>query len=798
MLHFAVAGPLRPRATRRRPATAALGLSLALAGLFAGSAAHATEPGQGRVVVVGVAGLRWTDVNEAATPALWELQQHGAIGTLTARSVRSSACPADGWLALSAGARAADLSAPASGECRALTDPATGGPVPGWPDYLAAVRQDKYDARLGTLGNALRTTGISASSFGPGAAIALADPAGTVVSSHQPVPTDPTVLHDQLAVAMSSSRLVVIDGGVVRDPGRSLVPRTTGSGAAEPSPTVGASPTAAAAATVGEQPRAGQVAVIESRVAAVLAAIDEERARSGADPTFLLVSLADSGTTPRMQLAVALGPGVGTGEPRFENALLGTNSTRQPGMLQVTDVAPTIIAALGLPQTADQGAFVGSPIRVVGDGGSATTRVRLVVDIDRHSAAVRSLVEPFFGWLFAINLVLSALVVIGLSRRSQERVRAAPTLLAQGNRATRPAAPDARLTGALGGLRTAGVALAAIPVASLLANAVPWWRAARPGLALVALILVGVAVVSAVALVPRWRRWPLGPLGVVAAITTAVIAADVATGARLQLSAVMGVQPLVAGRFYGFNNTAFALFAACSLLLAAAIADPLVRRGRRGQAAAIVGGIGLVATVLDGAPGIGSDFGGPTALFSGFALLALLAAGVRLTWRRVLGVLLAGVAIVAAFAVADWLRPVADRTHLGRFVQTALDGGLWPVVQRKLGQNLGTLFGNWLAVLALGSALLVAFGLWRLLRRAANAAGGGPFGWLSGGDSLGSIGTDVPLLRPVVLALAVALGIGFLVNDSGIAIPAIGVSVALPLLIATCASWLLARRSLKL
>ena len=50
------------------------------------------------------------------------------------------------------------------------------------------------------------------------------------------------------------------------------------------------------------------------------------------------------------------------------------------------------------------------------------------------------------------------------------------------------------------------------------------------------------------------------------------------------------------------------------------------------------------------------------------------------------------------------------------------------------------------------------------------------------------------MLRPGLIALAIALGIGFAVNDSGIVIPAIGVSMAVPLLIAVIAGWLLSLR----
>ncbi|HEX2806558.1 MAG TPA: hypothetical protein VHN80_10360, partial [Kineosporiaceae bacterium] len=72
----------------------------------------------GPVVLIGTGGLRWDDVGDT-TPALFALLGEGAVGTLAVRSVGLSSCPVDGWLAVSAGRRAAD-SPTAQGEpdCR--------------------------------------------------------------------------------------------------------------------------------------------------------------------------------------------------------------------------------------------------------------------------------------------------------------------------------------------------------------------------------------------------------------------------------------------------------------------------------------------------------------------------------------------------------------------------------------------------------------------------------------------------------------------------------------------------------
>jgi hypothetical protein len=346
---------------------------------------------------------------------------------------------------------------------------------------------------------------------------------------------------------------------------------------------------------------------------------------------------------------------------------------------------------------------------------------------------------------------------------------------------------------ALETLRAVALGIAAIPVASFLTNLLPWWRASPPALALLAGTGLIAAAIVVAALRGPWRRVLLGPAAVVAAVTAVVLAVDVVTGARMQVSAVMGIPTLVAGRFYGMNNTSFALFMASTIILTTAIANPLVQRGRRGMAAAVVAGIGLVAIVIDGAPFWGADFGGPPALLVAFGLLALLAGGIRLTVKRVAVIVLGAAAATMAIAFLDWLRPPSSRTHLGRFFADVLDGDLWQVITRKLDQNLTILLGNRpLTILAICGVLLVVLVLIRPVKETITSPDGGEYAWLSGGAPISGMARETPMLGPGLIALAVAAGIGFAVNDSGIAIPALAVALAVPLLLASCATWMLA------
>ena len=87
---------MRPGAVR----AALLGCLLAvLAAVFAGSSpasaqATATNPVR-HVVVVGISGLRWSDVSPAATPTLWRLAGQGSVGSLVDYAVLPLTCPAD-------------------------------------------------------------------------------------------------------------------------------------------------------------------------------------------------------------------------------------------------------------------------------------------------------------------------------------------------------------------------------------------------------------------------------------------------------------------------------------------------------------------------------------------------------------------------------------------------------------------------------------------------------------------------------------------------------------------------------
>jgi hypothetical protein len=666
----------------------------------------------GPVILIGTGGLTWTDVDQQNTPALWSMLRDGSTAALSVRSVFTNTCPVDGWLSLSAGNRAA---APGpKGADRSTSDPCPAVPevdsgvVPGWDAYVRAADARKFDSTPGTLGETLATSGQCVQAVGPGAGVGAAYTSGSV-------PRYAAYDAGQLTGLLSRCRVTLVDVGAVRDPAE--LPE-------------GESP-----GTPGS--RAQQAKSVDDRVSQVLKA-----APNGSD--VIVASLADAGSQERLRLVAAKGPHYGSGT-------LFSPSTRQDGLVQSADLTVTLLSAAGVDTPAGLG---GKALSRGAEGSNsesaARDRLRHLVDFDDASHDVHALVPPFFNAVVYTQIAIYLLAAV-VWRRDFGAIGLRLKML--------------RIT------RRVAVVAAAVPASTFLANLIPWWRFPVPMVGVVAAVGLFTAIISAVALLGPWSRRLTGPLSVVALATMLVLGIDVMTGSRLQISSLMGLQPVVGGRFYGMGNVTFALFATAALLLATAVSSSLVRRGHTRLAAGAAAAIGLVAVVVDGLPAWGADGGGPPALLPGLAYLVLAILGIRMTWRRalVVGGVTAGLFLLVAFL--DSLRPADKQSHLGQFFEALGSGTAGDIVMRKLDQNIGILFGNYRLALLVPIALV--FVIYILAR---------PTSW--GSRALQRSYDALPTLRSGLIALLVTLTIGFAINDSGVAIPANGAIIAVPLIIA--------------
>ncbi|WP_155884625.1 hypothetical protein [Actinomadura flavalba] len=320
----------------------------------------------------------------------------------------------------------------------------------------------------------------------------------------------------------------------------------------------------------------------------------------------------------------------------------------------------------------------------------------------------------------------------------------------------------------LGVARVVALMGGAAPVASFLAGLVPWWQAARPTPVLVATVLAFSAALAGVALAGPWRRTVLGPGLVIAAVTVVVLALDVMTGSGLQMNSLMGYTALVAGRFYGFGNQAFSLFAVAAVLTAAWLAERPLRAGRRWTAVSIIAGVGVVTTAVDGLPMWGSDFGGVLAMVPVFAMLALMVTGRRVSvpWLGLFG----AVAVAVVLAIS-WLNSrSANPTHLGRFWDDLVSGNAGEVVARKFGAMTRSLSFWPVTVLLLVGLVFLYFVLADPARWKARVL-------------VRAYEHNITMRPALTAALTVGI-IGTLVNDSGVIILSVAFILAAPLTLA--------------
>jgi len=366
---------------------------------------------------------------------------------------------------------------------------------------------------------------------------------------------------------------------------------------------------------------------------------------------------------PVMVLGLRAAPGRANAAPLlvFDPALRGglptSDSTRRLGLVTLEDVRPTLA---GAESSGDDG----SVIRIARDAAASASVTRL----DRRVAALvtaRTWAIPLL--CLAAVLALFALLATWRGRGGARSASAARVLLA--------------LTLALpAGYLVASMAEA--PAARL-------WAAVRPGLPgpgtagvwAVAWLASGLAVGAALAFlalrVDRTSGGVRAP-ALLGAVLLGLVALDLVLGGHGLAQPLLGGSAWDGERFYGLGNGYFA-FALAAVMLVAGFA-PLSAVAT----ALLLAGLGVV----DGLPRLGADVGGAlTSMLTAAAALVVLAPG-RPRARRV--VLLAGLAVAAAVAVALGAGLGGPVSHAGRFAERLTQGpaDAAGVVVDQLARNL--------------------------------------------------------------------------------------------------------------
>ena len=713
-----------------------MAVAAALVVMAAPCAGAAEQPE--RVVLYSIPGITWEDVLAAPTPVLDGLIDDGAVSANVVRSAVWRTNVVRGYATLGAGQRAVGqsdetgrvaLAADAAyengtaAEAVARRNPGAriGGIVHPELTRLASSSGDEdYGAEPGALGEALARAGIGRAvitaadiatepdedEMRRAAVLGIADRSGTVDTGAldglvRREPTAPFGIATDRAAFVSAVSRALRDAQVVLvDPGETQRADEY------------------ASLTQPEQADRMRLSAL-TRADELLGEIVEQLGPR--DMLFVVVpSSPKDGSRDTLTPLVAHGPGV---EPGW----LGAPTTRRDGLTQLTDVAPTILDALGIPQPV---AMTGAPMTSVASG--SIDRPAHLADLDRLTDVHATFAPIAAGVLIGLISVMAILTFV--------------TFLS-------PARPGRTW------LLTSTYAVLAVAPAATIVRALS--LDASTAAATVSFVVTVAVLAAAARLVPGHR---LAGGVVLLLLSVAINAGDLLARAPFQPNSAFGGSPVVGGRFYGIGNPGHAILISAAILGLTALAE-LRRQDRLPHWS----GAALVAVVLIvGLPGFGANFGG---FVSGSAAVAVaygLARRARIRWSWLAGVAIGVVVLAVGLALLDMSRDPTERTHLGRFAALVASGGFGgalTTIQRKASAAVGTLgFTRWTYVIPLSAAVLAL-----LLYK--------PSGVLR------DVIPKHPVLRAGLVG-ALAHGIvGFATNDSGVVIPALVLVHAVPLLV---------------
>jgi hypothetical protein len=314
----------------------------------------------------------------------------------------------------------------------------------------------------------------------------------------------------------------------------------------------------------------------------------------------------------QMAIAVA-GPGL--------RGMLRSASTRTPGYVLSTDLAPTVLAHFGIPRPLPMS---GSPIR---SGGRVDFAALAELEGRYRQVGERrgtALLFPLLAWLIAV----AAAFGFGGPRWSRQAARMlclAVVLLPAALLVTAALSPSSLVESLVAGLLPVGLA-------ALLLRALSPWSA----------------------------------LATACAVTVGAFAVDLVAGLDLTPRAVIGPNPGLGARFYGIGNELES-----TLMILTSVGTGAALQARRGvaQGAAVAAFLvaGVAGTLVFASGRFGADVG--AAIIFPFAAVvgaAVIAGRPRLIWLAAL----AAAAGVALLAVVDTV--TGGETH---FARSVLSGG---------------------------------------------------------------------------------------------------------------------------
>ncbi|AQS59569.1 hypothetical protein [Desulforamulus ferrireducens] len=404
----------------------------------------------------------------------------------------------------------------------------------------------------------------------------------------------------------------------------------------------------------------------------------------------------------------AVGPGYTPG------TLLTSSTTKRDGIIMNTDIAPTILKALGLPSVLEMSGRPFMSSSMVPEGNTleylANVNQRLI-----STYQGRAPLQSAYVFVQIIVLVM-ALFGIFLKRHMAEHIK--PFLLV----------------------------VMAVPLAELLMPLLPVKSVPMLAIQLIitTLLIAGLAILMQ-------RKLKVDPFIFICLATAGTILIDVVNNSYLQKQSLLGYDPIVGARFYGIGNEYMGVLIGSLIIGTTAALQSWVRY--RKPLLVVTGLVYLFAIYAMAAPYLGTNVGGTIAITAALLVTFLLLLNVKFRLRTVLVVAAIVLIAVTGFIAFDLSRPAELRSHMGTTASLILNSGssqALDIIQRKWAMNMKLLrYTVWSRIL-LASLAVLALLFYR------------PRGIME------KIRTTNPYLFKGFIGVVTGALVAFAVNDSGV------------------------------
>jgi len=388
---------------------------------------------------------------------------------------------------------------------------------------------------------------------------------------------------------------------------------------------------------------------------------------------------------------------------------LTSATTTQRGLISAVDIAATVLAHLHV--TAPSGAVQGKVIHGEGTLDSPALRAlmgRLAVIGPRRLRAL--------SWLLCAWAALLLLVQLSGTREHTRRA-----------------------------LRVGALALLWAPAVALVAAAIE-----PSAIGEYAIFVCGGLALGALsdAALP-WPRAPLIP----ALVTLCALVADALAGWQLEMRSLLGPNPILGARFYGFGNE---LKSGLAVLVLCAVAASLYPARRGSRAVLTMAGAGVALAAIVGSAKIGAGVGGVILISGGFAVASVMLLPGSITRMRALAVLVSPVLALVALAGLDLATANGGGHYTGSILHASSAGEVRDVIVRRYGAASRELRNHAMPV-ATALVILSCVQAWRRRDRLLAPVAVDP-AWLAafaGGLAAGLLGALSEDSGPVLLVVAV-------------------------------------------